>query len=155
MEAAATPKNRTGTGQCSPEIIQLQQQDLIPAVELSSREGGLGVRTGAAQLQDLKSLRGLPVDPSGLHKQQLLCLLPSDAVKQGESKAQGTPSAQTRAGCAPAASRPQFLRPVPPADEPQRHTDSQLPQPRRENWILLLREPGCSHLGKEKDSGKQ
>lgn len=33
------PKNHTGAGHCSPEAIQLQQQDLVPAVELSSKEG--------------------------------------------------------------------------------------------------------------------
>lgn len=118
------PKPTQGAGQYHPEIIQVQQQDLIPAVDLLSRRGW-GVRTGQLNSRISKSLWGLPVDHSGLCKQQLLSLLPSDTVKQGESKAQGTPSAQTRAGCAPTPSR--FLRPVPPADEPHKHTDSQLP----------------------------
>lgn len=39
MEAVVISKNHTGAGQHSPEIIQLQQQDLIPAMELSSQEG--------------------------------------------------------------------------------------------------------------------
>lgn len=121
MEAAAIPKTHAGTSQHSPERIQLQQQDLIPPMELPSKEG----HGGQDNSRFSKAFRGLPVDPSGLHKQQLLCLLPSDAIEQGESEAQGTPSAQPRAGRAPTAS--QFLRPVPPADKAHEHTDSPLP----------------------------
>lgn len=69
---------------------------------------GLEVRPGAARPQDFHSLWGFPVGPCGPHKQRLLCLLSSDTSKPGDSKARGPPSAPTPAGCAPAASRPQF-----------------------------------------------
>lgn len=41
-------KNNTGAGQCSPEAIQLQQQDLVPAVEPSSQEGRCQERSSSA-----------------------------------------------------------------------------------------------------------
>lgn len=57
MEAAVIPKTHPGAGQYSPEIIQVQQQDLIPAADLLSKVR-LGGQDRAAQLQDLKKPLG-------------------------------------------------------------------------------------------------
>lgn len=62
MEAAVIPKTHSGAGQYHPEIIQVQQQDLIPAVGRLSK-ARLGGQDRAAQLQDLKKPLGVTCGP--------------------------------------------------------------------------------------------
>jgi len=126
MEAAATPKNHTGAGQCRPERIQLQQQNLIPAVELSSEELG-GQDRSSPTPGSQKAFEGyLWVLVASASSSCSVSRLPTLSNGEKAKPRVLTPSAQTQAGSAPTAS-PQFPRPVPPADEPCEHADSQLP----------------------------
>lgn len=134
-------KNHTGAGQCSPEAIQLQQQDLVPAVDLSSKEG-----TGG---QERSSPTPGREKPFGVTCGSRWCPHAAAAVSPALGRCDTTGTAPSWL-CSSGATAT-FLGAAPPAEEP-RSTDS---QPGRKNWTVLLWEPGCSHLGKEKDSGKQ
>lgn len=82
MEAAAIPQNHRGAWPAQP------RDNPAPAARPDASCGafvqGGARRSGREQLNSRtsKTLWGLPVDPSGLHKQQLLCLLPPDAVRK-------------------------------------------------------------------------
>lgn len=71
MHADGSSSNSQQT-HSSPEITQLWQQDLVPTMELPSKE----TWALAPQLQDLKPLLGIPIGPGGLHNQELLSCTP-------------------------------------------------------------------------------
>lgn len=94
MEAAVMLKNHTGAGQCSPEAIQLQQHDLVSAVELSAKDG----------LRDQESSSSVPGQekPFGVTCVSTWSLQAAAALSPSLGRCDtGTARAQPRAGSAP------------------------------------------------------